>query len=102
MVCIEDDILGLSICDGFEPMDHISFQLLLIKKNTKVGRYMRRDPVVIIAESIWIPRGVDYSRRHGPSLASRIKSAADLSADGETCESQALEKESDPPEMGPW
>ena len=63
---------------------------------------MRRDPVVIIAESIWIPRGVDYSRRHGPSLASRIKSAADLSADGETCESQALEKESDPPEMGPW
>lgn len=83
MVCIENDILRLSIRDGFEPMDHISFQLLLIKKNIKVGRYMRRDPVIIVAESVWVPRGVDYSRRHGPSLTSRMKSAPDLCADGE-------------------
>ena len=83
MVCIENDILGLSSCDGFKPMDHISCELFLIKKNIKVGRYMCSDPVIVIAESIWVPRGVDYSRRHRPSLTSRMKSAADLYADGE-------------------
>lgn len=70
MVGVQDDLIGLAMSGRTELMDHISSKLSLIKKDVEICSNMSRHPIIVIAQGVWIPGGVDNSR-HVASLAVR-------------------------------
>jgi hypothetical protein len=70
MVGVQDDMIGLAMGGRTELMDHISSKLSLIKKDVEICGNMSRHPIIVIAQGIWIPGGVDNGC-HVASLAER-------------------------------
>jgi hypothetical protein len=70
MVGVQNDMVGLAMGGRTELMDNISSELFLIKEDVKIRCDMSGHPIIVIAQGIWIPGGVDNGR-HVASLAVR-------------------------------